>query len=172
MLRCCSAVSTDSRCAISALLISSSRRMSLARIDFSISIFAALAAISDSALLAAICASCVARSDSSVFTCSICASCSSRSICSVRFAASMAERRTDTSASASIVARSFFEVAITSASLRMPTALKALFSSSAVKGVWSRAVSETDSSSRPLRRISSVSEALTSLTNAPRPSWS
>ena len=62
---------------------------------------------------------------------------------------SIAARRTATSASASICARSFLEVEITSASRRMPTALKALFSSSASNGVWSSAVSETDSSDRP-----------------------
>ena len=58
----------------------------------------------------------------------------------------VAARRTATSASASICARSIFEAAITSASLRMPTALNALFSSRAENGVWSSAVRETLSS--------------------------
>ncbi len=97
----------------------------------------------------AISASCAAFSCSISWVRAIRASSSSRAICSFSFSASITDRRTDTSASASIAARSFFEVAITSASLRMPTALKALFSSRSEKGVWSSAVSDTDSSSNP-----------------------
>ena len=51
---------------------------------------------------------------------------------------------------------------MTSASLRMPTALKALFSSSASKGVWSSAVRDTDSSDSPFFSRSSDTAFCTS----------
>ena len=70
--------------------------------------------------------------------------------------------RTATSASVSIAARSLRLTAMISASRRIPTALNALFSSRAWKGVWSRRVSETDSSRRPFCARSSPSMALTS----------
>jgi hypothetical protein len=57
---------------------------------------------------------------------------------------------------------------MTSASLRMPTALKALFSSSALNGVWSSAVSDTVSSSSPLRASDSTRPSRTSATKRPR----
>ena len=57
--------------------------------------------------------------------------------------------RTAISASASISARFFLLTAMISASLRRPTALKALFSSKPEKADWSRRVSETQSSRMP-----------------------
>ena len=110
---------------------------------------AAAEARSLSALRAAISASCAACNVSISCVWAIWARRSSRSISSLRRLASIAARRTLTSLSLSISARSFFEVAITSASLRIPTALKALFSSSAENGVWSSAVSDTLSSCSP-----------------------
>ena len=145
-----------------------SRAISAAWICFSISMRAWAASRSLSALRFANSAICFARILSICSTWAISASCSSRSICSFRLVASMAARRTDTSASASISARSFFDFAMTSASLRMPTALKALLSSSAEKGVWSKPVNETESSSRPLLAIESARLSRTSETKALR----
>ena len=71
-----------------------------------------------------------------------------------------------------MLARCFRLAEMISASLRMPTALKALFSSSDASDAWSNRVSEADSSRRPFCSRLSVSRLSTSLTNSPRFSWS
>ena len=76
------------------------------------------------------------------------------------------------SASASTSARFFLLTAMISAKRRMPTALKALFSSSAANGVWSSRVSDTESSSTPFCTRFSRNRAEMVLTNSPRCSCS
>ena len=144
---------------ISAARTDRSRRTSASRTALSRAMRASSDSRSESDFLRAISADCAARSVSISSCCEIRACSSSCSISSRRRVASMAERRTATSASASISARSFFEVAITSASLRIPTALNALFSSSAENGVWSSEVSETDCRRRPFSARSSAISA-------------
>ncbi len=80
----------------------------------------------------------------------ICASSSWRDRLRRCLIASSCVCRTETSASASISARFFLLVAMISASLRRPTALNALLSSSEANAAWSIRVSDTDSSCRPL----------------------
>ena len=145
-----------------------SRAISALRISCSIRIRASLAVRSLSAFLEAISAIWLALRPSSSLDCSISAAFRSRSICSFRLLASIAARCTATSASVSMSARSFLDVAITSASLRMPTALKALFSSSDAKGVWSSADRDTLSSESPLRESVSVSASRTAEANSER----
>ena len=79
--------------------------------------------------------------------------------------------RTETSASDSISARFFRLTAMISARRRIPRALNALFSSRAWKGVWSRRVSDTDSSRRPFWARSSPRTSLTAAVYRPRSSW-
>ena len=97
--------------------------------------------------------------------------CASSSCCSRfkrRLVASNWVWRTAMSASDSISVRCFLLVAMISASLRIPTALKALFSSSDANGAWSSRVSDTESSSTPFcDRLSRIRSA-TRRTNSPR----
>jgi hypothetical protein len=102
----------------------------------------------------------------------ICASSSWRDRLSRCLTTSSCVWRTDTSASASISARFFLLVAMISASLRRPIALKALLSSSAAKAAWSSRVSDTDSSWMPLRARLSCTDSRMLRTNSPRRSCS
>ena len=98
----------------------------------------------------------------------ICASSSSWLSVRRRLVASSWVWRTEMSASASTSARFLRFTAMISASRRMPTALKALFSSSAAKAVWSMRVSDTESSRMPFCARLSRSSADTAATNSAR----
>ena len=120
----------------------------------------------------AVSASLAALSFSISSRCPICASSSWRDSCSRCLIASSWVWRTETSASASISARFFLLVAMISASLRRPTALKALLSSSEAKAAWSIRVRDTDSSCRPLCARFSRTDSRIVRTNSARRSCS
>ncbi len=117
---------------------------------------------SDSACSSAVSATLRERAISISRCWAIIASSSSRAMVSLRLVASSWLWRTETSASASMAARSFLLTVMISARRRMPRALNALFSSSALKGVWSMRVSDTDSSISPFCARLSLRTAETS----------